>query len=175
MSEERAASERVASVFIEAPIQQVWNEITKTGSLQRPLYNTMLASNLTPGSRLRYTSSDGSRVFVVGEVIEVTPPNRFVHTYLMTMKPDLETTVEWELTEEGQGCRVTLTHSGWTGEHRTMDKTTKGWVEILDLLKSEVEAGSLPFKTRMAYRAMGLFGFALPKRTTAAYADEQGW
>ena len=175
MSEEHSAAERVASIFIDAPLQDVWNEITKRGGMQRPLYNTMLASELTPGSRLRYTSRDGSRVFVVGEVLEVTSPKRFVHTYLMTMDPDLETTVAWELEDEGEGCRVTLTHSGWTDEHRTMDKTAKGWVEILQLLKSEVETGSLPLKTRLIYKAMGLFGFALPKRTSAAHADEQGW
>ena len=175
MSDEYAGSERVASIFIQAPIQRVWEEVTKTGSLQRPLYNTMLTSDLSPGSRLRYTSRDGSRVFVVGEVIEVTPPYRFVHTYLLTMDTDLETTVEWELAEEGDGCRVTLTHSGWTDEHRTMDKTVKGWVEILGLLKSEVETGSIPLKTRLTYKAMGLFSFALPKRTTAAFADEQDW
>lgn len=175
MSEEPTTWERVASIFIDAPIDKVWEEITKTGNLQRPLYNTMLASDLTPGSRLRYASRDGSRVFVVGEVIEVTPPNRFVHTYIMTMNPDPETTVTWELAAEADGCRVTLTHSGWTDEHRTMDKTAKSWVEILELLKSEVETGSLPLKTRLTYKAMALFSFALPKRTTAAHADDQGW
>ena len=167
--------ERVASIFIDASPQAVWDEITKTGSLQRPLYNTMLATDLTPGSRLRYESRDGSRVFVVGEVIEATPPHRFVHTYIMTMDPDPETTVTWELAAENNGCRVTLTHSGWTDEHRTVEKTLKVWGDILELLKSEVETGSVPLKTRLTYRAMGLFSFALPKRTTSAYADEQGW
>lgn len=175
MNEERRSQERVASILIDAPVEAVWEEITKTGSVQRPLYNTVLSSDLEPGSRLRYASLDGSRVFVVGEVIEVTPPNRFVHTYIMTLDPDPETTVTWELAAEGDGCRVTLTHSGWTDEHKTMDKTAKGWVEILELLKSEVETGSIPVKTRLTYRAMALFSFALPKRTTAAHADKEGW
>ena len=175
MSTESSDQERVASIFIAAPIERVWAEITKTGSIQRPLYNTMLESDLTPGSRLRYSSRDRSRVFVVGEVLEVTPPTRFVHTYLMTMDPDLPTTVTWELAGEGDGCRVTVTHTGWTDEHRTSDKTAKGWVEILGLLKSEVETGSLPLKTRLTYRAMSMFSFALPKRTSATYADDQGW
>ena len=175
MTEEPKDRERIASIFIDASVEAVWAEITKTDSLQRPLYNTILASDLEPGSRLRYASRNGSRVFVVGEVIEVTPPNRFVHTYIMTLDPDPETTVTWELAAEGDGCRVTLTHSGWTDEHMTMDKTAKGWVEILDLLKSEVETGSIPVKTRLTYRAMALFGFALPKRTRAAHADKEGW
>jgi uncharacterized protein YndB with AHSA1/START domain len=134
-----------------------------------------MIGDLSPGSRVRYSSANRKHVFVVGEVVEVTPPTRFVHTYIMTMDPDPETTVAWDLAVEGNGCRVTLTHSGWTGEHRTADKTAKGWTEILGLLKSEVETGSIPTKTRATYRLMGLFSFALPKRTTAKYADEQGW
>ena len=175
MSEEHTDQERVASIFIDAPVEAVWAEITKTGSLQRPLYNTILSSDLKPGARLRYASRNGSRVFVVGEVLEVTPPNRFVHTYIMTLDPDPETTVTWELAAEGDGCRVTLTHSGWTNEHTTTEKTSKSWVEILELLKSEVETGSIPIKTRLTYKAMALFSFALPKRTTAAHADKEGW
>lgn len=170
-----AGQERVASIFINAPIQRVWDEITKTGSLQRALYNTVLIGDLSPGSRIRYSSEDHRRVFVVGEVIEVTPPTRFVHTYIMTMHTDPETTVAWDLISEDGGCRVTITHSGWTDEHRTADKTAKSWGEILGLLKSEVETGSIPLKTRITYRMMGLFSFALPKRTSAGHADEQGW
>lgn len=167
--------ERVASIFIHSPMQRVWDEITKTGSLQRALYNTVLIGDLSPGSRIRYSSEDHKHVFVVGEVIEVTPPTRYVHTYIMTMHTDPETTVAWDLAEEDGGCRVTITHSGWTDEHRTADRTVKSWAEILGLLKSEVETGSIPLKTRVTYRLMGLFSFALPKRTSAAHADEHGW
>lgn len=172
---EYPSEERVASIFIDAPIERVWDEITKTGSLQRALYNTVLIGDLAPGSRIRYVSEDNTRVFVVGEVIEVSPPTRFVHTYIMTMHNDPETTVAWDLAEEGGGCRVTVTHTGWTDQHQTADKTAKSWGEILGLLKSEVETGSIPMKTRVSYRLMGLFSFALPKRTSASHADEQGW
>lgn len=175
MNGEPAGRERVVSVFIDAPIERVWDEITKTGSVQRALYNTTMIGDLTSGSRLRFTSADHKRVFVVGEVIEVTPPTRFVHTYIMTMERDPETTVAWDLTVEGDGCRVTLTHSGWTDVHATEDTTVKGWNEILSLLKSEIETGSLPMKTRITYKMMGLFSFVLPKRTSAEHADEQGW
>lgn len=175
MTEAALGDERVVSIYIDAPIERVWDEITKTGSLQRPLYNTVLIGDLAPGSRLRYASKDHKHVFVVGEVLEVTAPTRFVHSYIMTMNPDPETTVAWDLAEEGSGCRVTLTHSGWTDQHTTAEKTAKSWTEILGLLKSEVETGDIPLKTRLTYRLMGLFSFALPKRTSSDYADQQGW
>lgn len=175
MTEAQRQDERVASIHIAAPIQRVWDEITKTQSIQRALFNTVLVGDLTVGSRLRYYSPDRKRVFVVGEVLEVTPPTRFVHTYIMTMNPDPETTVAWDLVEVDGGCRVTITHSGWTDAHRTADKTAAGWEQILELLKGEIETGTLPLKTRIQYRVMGLFQFALPKRTSVDHADEQGW
>ncbi|NIT88542.1 MAG: ATPase, partial [Gemmatimonadetes bacterium] len=57
----------------------MWNEITKTGSVQRPLYNTVLDIDLRPGGRLRYSSPDGKRVFVAGEVLEVDAPHLLRH------------------------------------------------------------------------------------------------
>ena len=40
------APPRVCSILIQAPVQEVWDEITKTGSIQRPLYNTRLEVDL---------------------------------------------------------------------------------------------------------------------------------
>lgn len=175
MTEAGESREHVASILIEAPIQSVWDEITKTGSIQRALYNTVLESTLQPGARLRYYSPDRKRVFVVGEVVEVEPPTRFVHTYVFTMKPGAPTLVTWDLDETPDGCRVTITHSGWTEAHEDVDKQIAGWREILRLLKAEVETGSIPLKTRVQYAMMGMMSFMLPKTTRVDYADEQGW
>ncbi len=175
MTEAAETREHVASILIEAPIHRVWDEITKTGTIQRALFNTVLESTLQPGARLRYYSPDRKRVFVVGEVVEVEPPTRFVHTYIFTMKPGPPTLVTWDLDETPQGCRVTITHSGWTEAHEDVDKQIAGWREILGLLKAEVETGSIPLKTRMQYALMGMMSFMLPKTTKAGYADEQGW
>ena len=51
----------VCSITIAVPVEKVWAEITKTGSIQRPLYNTVLDIDLEPGGRLRYSSPDGKR------------------------------------------------------------------------------------------------------------------
>ena len=87
----------VCSITIAVPVEKVWAEITKTGSIQRPLYNTVLDIDLRPGGRLRYSSPDRKRVFVAGEVLEVDPPRRLKHTYLFAMKPEPATVVTWEL------------------------------------------------------------------------------
>jgi len=162
--EASAVPDRVCRIVIEVPVQDVWDEITKTGSIQRPLYNTRLDVELRPGGALRYVSPDGSRVFVAGEVLEVDPPRRFRHTYIFTMKPEAVTEVVWELEEVPEGCRVTLTHSGWPNE-KDAEKHRKGWMEILGLLKSELETGDIPTKNKLVYWMQARFMWALPKST----------
>lgn len=176
MPTEPTLPDHVVSIHIAVPVERVWEEITKTGRVQRALYNTVLDGTLEPGSRLRYYSPDRKRVFIVGEIVEVEAPRRFSHTYWFTMwKGGPPTLVTWELEPEAGGCRVTVTHSGWTGEHEAYEKTVGGWTEILGLLKQDLETGELPLKTRIMYRVMGWFMFMMPKTTTREYVDEQGW
>jgi uncharacterized protein YndB with AHSA1/START domain len=167
--------DHVISIHIDVPLQRVWNEITKTGPIQRALYNTVLECELSPGSRLRYYSPDKQRVFVVGEVVEVDPPRKFSHTYrFTTWKTGPPTLVTWDLVAEGAGCRVTVTHSGWTAEHRAPEKSAAGWREILGLLKQDLETGDIPTKTKLMYAVMGWFTFLMPQTTRTEYLDEVG-
>ncbi|HSK18485.1 MAG TPA: SRPBCC domain-containing protein [Longimicrobiales bacterium] len=176
MSEPGPLPDQVASIHIGVPVERVWEEITRTGRVQRALYNTVLDAELRPGARLRYYSPNRKRVFIVGEVVEVDPPRKLSHTYWFTMwKGGGPTLVTWELHEESGGCRVTVTHSGWTSAHEAAEKTGAGWREILALLKQDLETGTIPLKTRAMYAVMNAFLFAMPKTTAKEYADEQGW
>ena len=171
---ETTVPEHVISIHIGVPPERVWEEITRTGRVQPALYNTVLDCELRPGSRLRYYSPDRKRVFIVGEVVEVDPPQTFAHTYRFTTRDETPTLVRWELRAEAGGCRVTITHSGWTPDHKAPEKTAAGWEEILRLLKSELETGRLPLRTRIMYRVMGWLTFMLPRTTRTEYIDAQG-
>ena len=176
MTSSNTLPDHIVSIFIEAPVERVWDEITKTDRTQKAVYNTVLEGQIKAGSRVRYYSPDKKRVFVVGEVLEVEAPRIFSHTYWFTMwKSGPPTKVTWELEEEQGGCRVTITHTGWTKDHEARDKTGAGWQEILALLKQEIETGTIPVKTRILYAVMGMFMFMMPKTTTKEYADKQGW
>ncbi len=166
----------VLSIDIHVPVQQVWHEITKTGSIQRPLYNCVLETELRPGSRLRYYSPNKKRVFVVGEVVEVDPPRKFAHTYHFVQNgKEPATLVTWELSEIPNGCRVTLTHAGFTSVHKGADKQKAGWLEILGLLKSELETGTIPMRTRLLYSVMGFTMWMLPKSTKTGEVEKVTW
>lgn len=177
MSEPKTSlPDAVVSIHIGVPPERVWEEITRTGRVQRALYNTVLECELTPGSRLRFYSPDRKRVFIVGEVVEVDPPRRFSHTYrFTTWKGGGPTLVTWELEEESGGTRVTVTHTGWTPEHgKAPEKSAAGWKEILGLLKQELETGDIPVRTKIMYRMMGWLSFMLPKTTRTEYVDREG-
>jgi uncharacterized protein YndB with AHSA1/START domain len=177
MTERRAGEapsipDQVASIHIAAPVERVWEEITRTGRVQPALYNTVLDAELAPGSKLRYYSPDRKHVFIVGEVVSVDPPHTFAHTYrFTTWKRGGPTLVTWELVEERGGCRVTVTHSRWTDEHEAPAKSGAGWREILSLLKAWIETGDIPLRTKLLYRVMGWFMFMLPKSTRTEHVD----
>lgn len=168
---ESTGIEHVVSIEIEAPVDRVWAEITKTGVVQRPLYNTILETDLKPGSPVKYYSPDRKRIFVIGRVIDVDPPNMFSHTYMFTSRDEPPTLVTWNLEPSGTGCRVTVTHTGWTDEHKAPEKSAGGWREILGLLKEEIETGQIPLKTRLMYAMMNRMMFVMPKTTMAPNAE----
>jgi uncharacterized protein YndB with AHSA1/START domain len=167
--------DQVLSIDINAPVQRVWQEITKTGAIQRAVNNTVLESAMTPGSKLRYYSPSKKRVFVVGEIVEVSPPQRFSHTWKFTMSPDSPTLVTWDLTEVPGGCRVTLTHSRWTDAAKMYKRVGGTWREILRLLKLDIETGDIDLKAKVMYGMFGAFEFMLPRTTTVEHATKSGW
>jgi uncharacterized protein YndB with AHSA1/START domain len=172
----KALPDQVLSIEIKAPIERVWREITKTGSVQRATNNTVLESAMTPGAKLRYYSPSKKRVFVVGEIVEISAPRKFAHTWKFTMSADAPTLVTWELAElPGGSCRVTLTHSRWTEAARMYKNVGKTWQEILRLLKLELETGDIDLKAKVMYGMMGALEFMLPKTTTVDHANQAGW
>lgn len=159
--------DHVLSVDINVPRTRVWEAITETGAIQRFMMNTVLESTLEPGARMLYYSPNRKYVFVVGEVLEVIPERRFRHTYMFTTQGEAPSIVTWEFEDIAEGCRVTLTHSGWTTQVKTHKDVGGGWRMILDALKSELETGTIPFKLRMMYTVMGKLAFLLPKTARA--------
>jgi uncharacterized protein YndB with AHSA1/START domain len=174
-SERLPLKDHVVSIDIHVPRQQVWEEITKLGKVQRSVMNTLLESTLKPGAKLRYYSPDKKRVFVVGEVVEITPPRKFTHTYRLLMHNESPSLVTWELTDIPGGCRVTITHSGWTDQVKQHKGVAGGWRQILGALKQELETGQLPFMTRLVWGVMGTMMFMLPKATKVEEVEKAGW
>src|SRR5262245_4698705 len=146
-----AKLEHVFEIRIAGRIEAVWAEITKRGAVQRPVMDTVLVSDLRPGSPFKYLSPDGRYWFVEGKILEVDPPRRLVHTYQFTMTPDPPSRVTWALEQVGDEVRVRVVHDQFDSATKTYKSVKGGWAGILQNLKLWIETGDIGRWTKVQY------------------------
>ena len=147
-------------------MQAVWNEITKTDELQGAIFNMrMHTDGLRPGGKIRMRTGNGKYTGVVGEVLEFDPPRRFVHTMRFTNFDDPPSTVIYELEEEGNKVRFTLTVEDIPAGTKTAKQMKQGGTMIVNALKAIVETGRPPLGTRILYKVFKLMEPFSPKGT----------
>ena len=162
-------ADAVFRIFIQADIQRVWRELTKTDEAQGAIFNAWLhTTGLAPGGRLQMRTGSGKHVLVVGEVIDFDPPHRFAHTHRFTQYDDPVCQVAYELKPVGSGVEVTLRVTGMPPATRTAKSMQQGGDMILKSLKAIAETGRPPLAARLMYAALGLLEFVLPRRTRSA-------
>ena len=137
------APENVYEVEIATTPERLWEAITNPADTEQYWYGAQSISDWQVGSRWVSQSPEGE-VYLDGEILEVDPPRRLVHTFhiVHSSVPAAEapSRVEWEITPIGDGCRLTVTHSG--RGPATMEYTSSGgWVTILGGLKTLLETG----------------------------------
>jgi uncharacterized protein YndB with AHSA1/START domain len=130
----------------DAPRDRVFDAWTDPALLRRwraalQGWETSLAEvELRPQGRYRLSMSDGERDYtVVGEYVEVRPPERLVYTWTWEGEPEEmrgseRTLVEVDFVEDGGGTEVVLRHSGFAGD-RIRDLHGEGWSGCLDNLE----------------------------------------
>jgi uncharacterized protein YndB with AHSA1/START domain len=156
-TKEPAKPTQVYKVEIAAPIRRVWDEITSTGRVQRMMFDTILDGDVRPGGKIRYVTRSRKHTFIVGEVLEVQPPTRLVHTFAWRdLKDEPPSLVTWDLRESGGRTSVTVTHERMESAPETAKRVGGGWPTILDNLKSVVERGNVGLKWRLMLGMMRL-------------------
>lgn len=158
-------TDQVHAIAIQAPIENVWAEITRLQGIQKPMFNTVLEAEFKPGGRILYRSEDGKRVFIVGEVVDCQPPRRLVHTFRFTAMDEQPTLVAWDLVEGPDGVRVTVEHTHFSNQTATHRSVLSSWPTILSNYKSVLERGDVPVGIRVKHALMQGFSFMLPSTT----------
>ena len=154
-------------VYIRATPDAVWEAITRPEWSVQYGYAPLVDYELRVGGAFRARANEGMlavgcpEIISDGEVVEVDPPRRLVHTWRMTMTPELEaegfTRVTYELDPvRGGVTRLTVVHDVsvapmWAAVLRGDAEdhgAGGGWNEILSGLKTLLETGSpLPFQS----------------------------
>jgi uncharacterized protein YndB with AHSA1/START domain len=161
------AQDLVFRIVVNAPIDRVWRELTKTGEAQGAIFNAWLHTRggLVPGAVMQMRTGSGKHTLVVGEVVECTPPHRFVHTHRFTQYDDPVCQVSYELEPVQGGVQVTLRVTGVTAGTKTAKDMAGGGTMIVNSLKAICETGRPALGTRLMYAMFSALEFVLPART----------
>lgn len=152
----RAAPERqVFRVYIQAPVQKVWDALTSSEFTTKYGYGGEVEVDLTPGGKYLAHTTPAMKEMgmgdtaVTGKVIEADPPRRLVQTWVAAWHNE-ETTLTWDLTEYDGGLTgLTLTHDCAGAPNTAMDvegtgnaaQGGGGWPWVLASLKTLLETG----------------------------------
>lgn len=149
----------VHQIYIRAPQQAIWDAITDPAWNGKYGYQAISEYELKPGGKYRVRANAQMKGFGLpdtildGEVVEVNPITRLVHTYRWLFNEQHEaegfTRLTWEIEPTTAGfCRLIVTHDV-TGAPMMAAATQTpfneqgggGWNWILSDMKSLLETG----------------------------------
>ncbi len=155
----------IKRITIKAAIQDVWDVLTKKGEVLPFYFNSVLhTTTLAPGAPMRMRSPDGKYTGVVGEVLELEPPHRYVTTFKFTAFDDAPCKVTHQLKEVEGGVEYTLISEQIPAGSKTEKQMKQGGDFIVKALKGVVENGKPPFKERMILTMISLLAWTTPKK-----------
>ncbi len=159
------ASKQVHRVIIEAPIEKVWETLTKT-DVVLPFFfcSVMKTTRLAVGAPVRMRSPNDKTTGVVGEVIEFDPPRCFAHTFKFTNYDDPVCVVRYELKAIEGGTEFTLTSENVPVGTKTEKQMASGGKMIVDSLKFYVETGRPSLMSRIIGWVNAVSGPFVPSR-----------
>jgi uncharacterized protein YndB with AHSA1/START domain len=137
---------QVYQVFIKAAPEQVWDAITQPEFTVQYFYGSVVESTLEPGTPWLGWSSDRSRQFVDGEVLESDPPRKLSHTWRALYDEETATEphsrVSWEIeAQDGGITKLTVVHDRLEESPKTALNVAGGWSYVLSGLKTLLETG----------------------------------
>lgn len=162
----------VFKVFIEAPVERVWQELTRRDEPNPVFFGCALRVRgddgdngvLGPGAGIRMRTKDGKYTAVVGDVTEFDPPRRFAHTFKFTAEDDPPCTVVYDLEPVEGGTNFTLTILDLPAGTKTAKHMRQGGPFITATIKGMAERGKAPLGKRLMLGMMSLCAFMTPKR-----------
>lgn len=164
MPARRETTTQVSQVIINAPIQQVWDALTKEGEVLPFFFGTVMhTTKFAPGAPVRMRSKNGKYTGVVGEVLELDPPHKYKMTFKFTNYDDPVCIVTHELREVEGGTEFTLTAEQVPVGTKTEKQMGGGGKIITSTLKSCVETGKPTALAKFIMISGQLFEFMSPK------------
>ena len=135
--------EKVYEIYIKTKPERLWEAITDAEIRTKYNFGARITSDWANGSRFEMRHPGG--LLGEGEVLEVDPPRRLVHSMVALWDEDVKSEgpsrVTWEIEPVGDSCRLTVTH-----DHLRDGANSQlygGWPMILSGLKTWLETGEV--------------------------------
>lgn len=131
--------------YIASTPEKVFEAITKP-EIARKYWGHENVSAWTPGAQWQHVRDNDARaVEIVGEVVEVSAPNRLVITWAGASQagnPDSYSRVTFEIEPHDNGVRLMVSHEELEVGSGMATGVSKGWPLVLSSLKSYLETGT---------------------------------
>ena len=137
--------ERVFEIYIRTTPERLWEAITDAETRTKYNFGSRVDSEWTPGARVEMSHPNADGLLGEGEVVEVDPPRRLVHTLRALWSEDVAgegfSRVTWDIEPVGDSCRLTVTHDEL--REGANEELYGGWPMILSGLKTWLETGEV--------------------------------
>ena len=137
--------EKVFEIYIRTTPERLWEAIVDPEIRSKYNFGASVQSDWTVGGRMDLTAPGAEMLLGEGEILEIDPPRKLVHTMLAHFSPEAEaegsTRVTWEIEQVADSCRLTLTHDQM--REGANDQIYGGWPMILSGLKTWLETGEV--------------------------------
>ena len=133
-----------ATISINAPIEKVWEALTKPELIKQYLFGTEVTADWQVGSSITYKGVwEGKAYEDKGKVLQNEPGKLLVSTFWSSLSgvpdiPENYQTVCYELSSENGGTRLTLTQDNNDSEEGAKH-SEQNWNMVLEGLKKLVE------------------------------------
>jgi uncharacterized protein YndB with AHSA1/START domain len=137
--------EKVYEIYIRTTPERLWDAITDPQIRAKYNFGAAVKCDWTPGSRLEMGAPGADGPLGEGEIIEVDPPRRLVHSMVALWSDEVRSEgasrVTWEIEPIQDSCRLIVTHDQL--REGANDQIYGGWPMILSGLKTWLETGQL--------------------------------
>jgi uncharacterized protein YndB with AHSA1/START domain len=137
--------EKIYEIYIRTTPERLWEAITDPDIRSKYNFGAAVISDWKVGSSLEMGVTALGMQLGEGEVLEVDPPHRLVHTMTALWSDEVRSEgasrVTWEIEQVADSCHLTVTHDEL--RDGANDQLYGGWPMILSGLKTWLESGDL--------------------------------
>ncbi|MEM7132831.1 MAG: SRPBCC domain-containing protein [Chloroflexota bacterium] len=144
--EAKAVEERLSrryQIFIRTTPDALWHGLTSPELTAKWYHGCPVYSDWQQGSR--YESTDGDRLLLDGEILEIDPPYKLVQTFVPHWRPEAEELGEskntWLIEQQGAICKLTLIHDDLKNTPEG-NYIIESWSQLLSALKTLLETAT---------------------------------